>query len=232
MSIKIAEMFASIQGEGIESGSPSIFIRVSGCNLRCGWCDTPYASWEPEGEKMSLDQIIDYVNEHPSYPNVVITGGEPFMFPILPRLVERLKSLSKNVSIETSGTLYQQTSADLITISPKLKSSSPNTQRFPEWAKRHEASRFNPSVLYKVVEQSKAVQFQFLVEDADQLFEIEEVLASVPFNQKDRIFFMPQCKTKEELEDQTTWLMEFCKEKGYRFSDRLHIRMWDGVRGV
>ena len=232
MSIKIAEKFASIQGEGIQIGVPSLFIRFSGCNLRCAWCDTPYASWEPEGENYTLDELLEWVKEYPAINEVVITGGEPFIFPALPTLVQRLKRIQKTVSIETSGTVYQKTDADLITISPKLLNSRPNPQRFPEWTKRHEASRINPSVLYKFVEQSRAVQLKFVLDSEEQLVEVQDILGQLPMVSRDRVIFMPQCRNREELEEKTPWMMDFCLAHGYRFSDRLHIRRWDGQRGT
>ena len=62
--MKISEIFYSIQGEGKLVGVPSVFVRASGCNLRCTWCDTPYASWDPQGEQMSVEQIVERVGEH------------------------------------------------------------------------------------------------------------------------------------------------------------------------
>src|ERR1039458_8762035 len=64
--LKIAELFYSIQGEGSLVGVPSVFIRTSGCNLRCAWCDTPYTSWQPEGTDLELNQILDEVAAHPA----------------------------------------------------------------------------------------------------------------------------------------------------------------------
>ena len=60
--MRIAEIFHSIQGEGLLAGVPSIFIRTSGCNLRCDWCDTPYASWKPEGPEMSVQEILEKIS--------------------------------------------------------------------------------------------------------------------------------------------------------------------------
>ena len=78
--MKISELFYSIQGEGKLTGVPSVFVRASGCNLRCTWCDTPYASWEPEGENFSVAQIVERVIAFPAR-HVVLTGGEPMMMP-------------------------------------------------------------------------------------------------------------------------------------------------------
>src|SRR5271157_3098690 len=88
-ALKIAELFYSLQGEGALVGVPSLFIRTSGCNLRCRWCDTPYTSWQPEGTDFDLDRIVDEVRAHPAR-HVVITGGEPMIQPELGPLTERL----------------------------------------------------------------------------------------------------------------------------------------------
>src|SRR5258706_8851752 len=114
--MKIAEIFYSIQGEGILTGVPSVFVRTSGCNLRCQWCDTPYTSWNPEGREMTQDEILAEVRAHqPSH--VVVTGGEPM---IAPGIVELTQQLGTHVTIETAGTVYKPVTCDLMSISPKL----------------------------------------------------------------------------------------------------------------
>src|ERR1700719_4363969 len=90
-AMKIAEIFYSIQGEGMLLGVPSVFVRTSGCNLRCSWCDTPYTSWNPEGDELSLDKILERVREYPSL-HVVVTGGEPMIAPEIAALTERLNT--------------------------------------------------------------------------------------------------------------------------------------------
>ncbi|MCA9271002.1 MAG: 7-carboxy-7-deazaguanine synthase QueE, partial [Planctomycetales bacterium] len=94
--MKIAEIYKSIQGEGRLTGTESAFVRVSGCNLRCRFCDTPYASWRPEGDDLSVEQIVQSTlacgTDH-----VVITGGEPMLFGELPPLCERLSALGKHI---------------------------------------------------------------------------------------------------------------------------------------
>ena len=99
IQVKIAEIFYSIQGEGVLVGTPSVFVRTSGCNLRCTWCDTPYTSWAPEGEERSIDSIVEEVNGYGA-SHVVVTGGEPMIAPEIEELTHRL---TQHVTIETAG---------------------------------------------------------------------------------------------------------------------------------
>src|SRR3954454_3489770 len=101
----ISEIFHSRQGEGELTGVPSVFVRTSGCNLRCTWCDTPYASWNPEGPDLSTDEILAQILPHPTQ-YVVLTGGEPMMFKELVPLITALKSHHKHITVETAGTLW------------------------------------------------------------------------------------------------------------------------------
>src|SRR5215831_13442689 len=96
----VSEFFHSIQGEGEFTGVPSVFVRTSGCNLRCVWCDTPYASWNPEGEHRSVDGIVADVQRHPSARHVVLTGGEPMIAPDIRPLAAELKLLGYHITIE------------------------------------------------------------------------------------------------------------------------------------
>jgi hypothetical protein len=89
----IAEIFHSVQGEGELTGVPSVFVRTSGCNLRCAWCDTPYASWQPEGKQRSLPEILREIEAHPTTRHVVLTGGEPMIAPDLPALAAGIRDL-------------------------------------------------------------------------------------------------------------------------------------------
>ncbi|MCS7009272.1 MAG: 7-carboxy-7-deazaguanine synthase QueE, partial [Chthoniobacterales bacterium] len=100
----IAEIFYSLQGEGELVGVPSVFIRTSGCNLRCSWCDTPYASWHPEGSPWTIEQIIDKVVSFPAH-HCVLTGGEPMIAKNIHTLAAELHRLGKHITIETAGTI-------------------------------------------------------------------------------------------------------------------------------
>src|ERR1700728_3994103 len=112
-ALKIAELFYSIQGEGTLVGVPSVFIRTSGCNLRCTWCDTPYTSWNPEGAEQSIDQLLQAVAAYPA-AHVVVTGGEPMIAPHIVVLTERLRALGLHITIETAGTIFAPVACDLM----------------------------------------------------------------------------------------------------------------------
>ncbi len=129
----ISEVFYSIQGEGELSGVPSIFVRTSGCNLRCNWCDTPYASWQPEGETASVDQIVKQVAAYPAR-HVVLTGGEPMLQKEIHALAAALKERGYHLTIETAGTILPDGIAcDLASLSPKLRHSAPDARLSDTW---------------------------------------------------------------------------------------------------
>jgi 7-carboxy-7-deazaguanine synthase len=117
--LKITEIFSSIQGEGLRQGEPTLFIRLTGCNLKCDFCDTKYA-WKG-GEKLGVDEIIKRLeNEQKKFPAqwVCITGGEP-LIQDLNALTKALKKKGAKIQIETNATQYQDLNVDWYTISPK-----------------------------------------------------------------------------------------------------------------
>ncbi|MFM8214655.1 MAG: 7-carboxy-7-deazaguanine synthase QueE [Pirellula sp.] len=144
--IRISEIFQSVQGEGFLTGTPSIFIRTSGCNLRCWYCDTRYASWEPEGPNHSVPEILKQIEDF-RIEHVVVTGGEPMIFDSLPDLCRELKVRGKHVTIETAGTIDRPVPCDLWSISPKLSNSNPLGYASDQWVRKHEAVRYAPQVV-------------------------------------------------------------------------------------
>src|ERR1700712_2877072 len=106
--MRISEIFYSIQGEGKLVGVPSVFVRASGCNLRCTWCDTPYASWEPEGEELSVGRIVERVKAYGSN-QCVLRGGEPMIMPEVVELCDVLAADGYHITIETAATVYKST---------------------------------------------------------------------------------------------------------------------------
>ncbi len=112
---RINEIFYSLQGEGFHTGTPAVFVRFSGCNLRCTFCDTQHQA----GEMMSLQEIVNEVNKYPFAPLLVLTGGEPSLF-IDEALVAELKQKTgKKIAIETNGTRPLPSNLDWVTFSPK-----------------------------------------------------------------------------------------------------------------
>jgi len=245
--MRIAEIFYSIQGEGLLAGVPSIFIRTSGCNLRCHWCDTPYASWKPEGPEMSVGEILKKLTEW-NCDHVVLTGGEPMIAPDLPELAMALKQQKKHITIETAGTIPPKgIPCDLASLSPKLSNSTPSPERDPAWSKKHEATRLQPEVISEWI-RKYPFQLKFVVSSENDLAEIKDLLSRletfvapphqpvrgeegppVPFH---LILLMPEGIDSKTLASRSPWLVEICKREGFRFCPRLHIELFGHTRGT
>jgi len=223
--LKIAELFYSLQGEGSLVGVPSVFIRTSGCNLRCSWCDTPYTSWKPEGADMPLDQILDQVRAHPAR-HVVVTGGEPMIAPEIVPLTERLRGLGLHITIETAGTVFEPVACDLMSISPKLSNSTPEG----EWAARHERLRIQSAVLRELMARYD-YQLKFVIEKRADVAEAGALVGQLGAA-RDHVILMPEGTDRDVLGERSVWLAEICKSEGYRFSPRLHVELWGNQRGV
>jgi len=224
--LKIAELFYSIQGEGSLAGVPSVFIRTSGCNLRCGWCDTPYTSWQPEGTDLTLDQILDEVKAHPAR-HVVVTGGEPMIAPEIVPLTQRLHGLGLHITIETAGTVFEPVACNLMSISPKLSNSTPDD---PRWAARHDRLRIQPATLAQLMARYD-YQLKFVIEKPDDLAEVRRLVGDLKAD-LGRVILMPEGTDRERLRERAIWLAEICKEEGFRFSPRLHVDLYGNQRGV
>ncbi len=228
--MRIAEIFTSIQGEGIWIGVPSIFVRVSGCNLRCGWCDTPYASWNPEGPTVSVEAILTEVAANP-VSHVVVTGGEPMLFDPVTELCEGLKALGKPITIETAGTIYRDLPCDLMSISPKLANSTPND---PVWNARHEETRFQPEVLRQLV-QSYPHQLKFVVNPEESLpeqwDEINHILDAIGA-ERENVLIMAEGIDVETLARRERLLVEPCITQGFRLTPRFHVHLFGNTRGT
>lgn len=227
--MKIAEIFHSIQGEGILTGVPSVFVRTSGCNLRCTWCDTPYTSWRPEGEQLSVEQILARMERFPS-KHVVITGGEPLLMPDLGDLCQGLRERGYHITVETAATIFRSIPCDLASLSPKLANSTPHDREGGRWAQRHEQLRLRIDVLQAFMDLC-AYQLKFVVEHVKDLEEIEEILGRLAGVDRIRVLLMPQGVTHEELSERGPWVAEICKERGYRYCPRVHIELWGHKRG-
>ncbi len=224
--LRIAEIFSSIQGEGIWMGVPSTFVRVSGCNLRCSWCDTLFASWHPEGPTLSLADVLSEIARQPN-DHVVLTGGEPMLFEPIEALAQTLKANGHTITVETAGTIYRDLPCDLMSISPKLANSTPDD---PSWHDRHEQTRLNRDPLKQLVDRYH-VQLKFVVAQPSDIEEIEEIVASLTV-EKDRILLMPEGTNSETLNHRMREIAPLCMERGWRLAPRLHVDLFGNTRGT
>ena len=223
--MKIAEIFYSLQGEGILVGAPSVFVRTSGCNLRCSWCDTPYTSWNPEGEELSLEEIVAAVSAYRA-PYVVLTGGEPMIAPRVIELTRLLRAAGAHLTIETAGTVFQEVECDLMSISPKLRNSTPEGA----FRMQHERLRFQPEVLRSLMA-AYDYQLKFVISEPDDMEETVRLVEQVAADPR-RIVLMPEGRDSNTLRTRGLWLAELCKKHAYRFSPRLHVDLWGDRRGI
>ena len=228
--MKIAEIYKSVQGEGLLTGAPSVFVRTSGCNLRCWYCDTPYTSWEPVGEDYAVDEIVAEIEEW-DCRHVVITGGEPMLFAELLPLAEQLRQRRWHITIETAGTLFLPVACDLMSISPKFASSAPSSADHPHWRRRHHRQRHRPDVIRKLLEDYD-YQLKFVIDRQSDLAEVTDFLVEFPQVCRERVLLMPQGRTQEELEQREMWLAPFCSDNGWTYCPRKQIEWYGPVRGT
>ncbi|PLY11652.1 MAG: 7-carboxy-7-deazaguanine synthase QueE [Sulfurimonas sp.] len=251
--IYLVEHFYSIQGEGRYSGSPSIFFRFGGCNMKCeGFgcqesapdgtkvlgCDTVYAvnkehfsqNWVEIKSSKELLNILN-IYDLPRNVDIVLTGGEPLIHANERVFVEFLEALHKKghrITFETNASLrvdfekFPIYKKCIFALSVKLSNSNEPFSK-----------RVRGDIINSIASNAKEAFFKFSI-DAESITlgleeEISEIILHSPTTQ---VYCMPLGGNKEEVEANTEPLIEFCKSKGYNFSDRLHIRIWDQNKGV
>jgi 7-carboxy-7-deazaguanine synthase len=227
--MKVAEIFFSIQGEGRLVGVPSAFVRTTGCNLRCAFCDTPFTSWEPEGEDLTLDAILARLAAYPTR-HAVVTGGEPLLAAGIEDLCARLHG-GHHVTVETAGTVFKPLACDLISLSPKLANSTPHGREGGRFALRHEHLRLQIPVLRAFMERSD-YQLKFVIDRPGDVGEVLAILDHLPGVDRTRVLLMPQGVSRAELEERGPWLVEVCKQHGFRYCPRVHIELYGNRRGT
>lgn len=241
-----AEIFHTLQGEGIGTGVPAVFVRLSLCNLHCAWCDTDH-TWNFEGTpwkhekdtlagygkhvredviiKMDVREVAGIVKGY-GCRRVVITGGEPLLQE--KEVVELLEELRGDggvwfFEIETNGTKLPGVGAvegiDQFNVSPKLANSGMSRKL-----------RIRNEILKSLSGTGKA-WFKFVIGGEGDVEEALGVAAGAGIG-GERIIFMPEGRTVEALDERAAWLAGRCLELGVRFSDRLHVRLWGDRRGM
>jgi 7-carboxy-7-deazaguanine synthase len=240
-ALPINELFTSLQGEGTLAGVPSTFVRTSGCNLRCWFCDSYHTSWEPTGAWRSVDAVLDAVaSRDPDH--VVLTGGEPLIHDASLDLLRRLADRGYHTTVETNGTVVPDAPVDLVSVSPKLASSTPTPDREPtggdasvtgagNWAARHEERRIDRDVLATLADEFDC-QFKFVVTGESDLPEIASLVADVRDRAEttiadEAVLLMPEGQTRDQLAETRTEVAELALAYGYRYTPRLHVDLWN-----
>jgi 7-carboxy-7-deazaguanine synthase len=242
-ALPINEVFYSLQGEGMLAGTPSVFVRTSGCNLRCWFCDSYHTSWEPTHGWVGIEDLVEEVQSHDA-EHVVVTGGEPLIHDEIEVLLGRLGEEGYHVTVETNGTLYRDTHIDLASISPKLASSTPTPERPPAggdadigvWEERHERDRIDVDALAGLVEDYD-FQLKFVVTDRADVEEATALVDRLRDSTATRIrdsdvLLMPEGTTRERLAETRDLTAELALEYGYRYTPRLHVDLWNDAPGT
>lgn len=235
--MKVAEIFHSIQGEGLLAGVPSVFVRTSGCNLRCRWCDTPYASWQPGGDTIEVDEVEARVLAF-GCRHVVLTGGEPMVARGVAELARRLRGDGCHVTIETAATVAPAgIDCDLASLSPKLANSTPQAGEIDDaWIRRHEQARHRPEVVAAWL-RDYPWQLKFVVGEPADIDEVTRWLAELERVTglelpRERVLLMPEGTEDAVLLERERWLTGVCRQTGFRLGPRWHIRWFGNTPGT
>ncbi len=230
----ISEIFYSIQGEGSLAGTPSVFVRLAGCPLRCVWCDTSYAWSTEESEMLSVQAIVDKAVSY-NCGHVVVTGGEPLACENISLLLEALKGVCEHLTVETSAMEYVSIPCDLVSISPKLSNSYPQDYDNIE---EYRSQALNYAAIAKYVRQYP-YQLKFVVAGEDDMGEVVEALEQIAQlseigvkGLKKKTMLMPKAAGRQQYRLLAPRIAEMCLKHDYLFSPRLHLEFWGNVKGT
>jgi len=227
-TLKVSEVFESLQGEGASTGAPCIFVRLAQCNLHCSWCDTKYTwdfdhyKYEQEVREQPSAEVAHLVNAAPSR-RLVLTGGEPLLQQRA--LKEFFARLAPDIAVEveTNGTIVPEAAAlsrvNQWNVSPKLTNAG-DPEQF----------RIRPEALRALRDSGRAYLKLVVTGDAD-FAEADALVASLAWP-TERVTFMPEAANREQLRARSFAVAEAARARSYRFSSRLHLELWGGRRGT
>ena len=217
-SLRISEFFVSVQGEGVSVGTPSIFVRLQGCSVGCGWCDTKYSWAAGGGHETTLDTLLAQIASL-DVENVVVSGGEPLEHAQFASVVNALKAAEHRIEVETAGTVTPpDVPVDQWNVSLKLAHSGVALEK-----------RLRPDGI--VLFRERNAWFKFVVATERDVAEVLEIQAAYQLA-SNRILLMPLGLRREEQLARMPTVIEWCRRHGFRFSPRLHILVWGPKRGV
>ncbi len=254
------DISGTIQGEGKLAGTPSLFVRLASCNLRCIWqmadgsycrCDTSYASFHPDDKKSwEITEIVALIKQNiGNMQHVVITGGEPLLQKKgVAALCKQLKQdLDLHITLESNGTQFDTELSkwiDLFSISPKLSNSVPTKDKLTFYnegetgaSKYHHEVRRNISALQDYIvfskENNKDLQLKFVVgkqSDADEI--LRDYLEVLNGYDKQDILLMPLGAKHEQIEKSNPIVLKMCLQNGWKYTPRIHIEIFGSKQGV
>jgi organic radical activating enzyme len=229
----LPEIFATVQGEGVSVGTPSVFIRLAECNLKCTWCDTRYTwdwtTYDREAETVELEphdvvaRTLAMVQDSRGVRNAVLTGGEPLLQQDALALVARqLGQADFRIEVETNGTIVPTADLDAVVhqwnVSPKLASSG-NAER----------ARHRPNALAWFAAKPNA-QLKFVVTREEDIAEVTELTNALGLP-KERVVLTPEGIDAAAIAAGSRWVADRCRQYGYRLGTRLHVFVWGNERG-
>jgi|TARA_B100000287_G_scaffold434077_1_gene497487 7-carboxy-7-deazaguanine synthase len=246
--LPILELYTAVQSEGSRAGYPTVVVRTTGCTHRCyfgegGWCDSWYTSIHPEKGKYTFQSIIDMYDSHPHIKEMMLTGGSPTMHK---KLVNELTHFANErdifITIETEGSHFLATDypINLLSISPKFSNSIPVLGAItPEgkvaderMIKQHNKLRVNKSAIKQSIDYHKDYHIKpVLDKNLTILNEIEDFINELEIP-KEKVWAMPAGDTRESLMESYPIVMNFVRDRGWRFTGRSHIMAFDTEREV
>lgn len=238
----------TIQGEGKLNGVPSLFIRLSGCNLHCIWkqpdgslseCDTAYASYRVRHSvSLSIEEISQIVYHNTTHlKHIVITGGEPFLQEkSLKQLCIKLKQIKDyHITVETNATIFDEELAgyiDFFSLSPKLSASAPAAP----YTELHENKRMQPSIIQNFITHSlqyhKSFQLKFVCSGKQDIEEIQHLLSQLQGWKNEDVLLMPLGADPMALQQNVRQVLEYCIRNDWRYCNRLHLSLFGNKTGV